>query len=201
MKTIPLYRETSVNILPERNEEGCFATVEYNHKDVLFRAIKLIENENGDIYVEYPTRKRVKNGQPVFNRYGDQVIDYIFRPARGCGAYYDTAIMNAYNQAEGSPLIPMDDIPFDETTKVINVCKLSFPMSKGFVGFAEIRYRGMEINDIAILRSYDDDYHLVFPHYKESRPDGKLVKKLFIYPQKEELKNIKDLILDSYFEL
>ena len=200
MKTIPLYKDTSVKILAQP-EDGCFAKVELNHKDVLYRGLRLVENETGETYVVYPTRNRVKNGQPVMNRYGDQVIDYIFRPSKECGEYYDTLVMNSYLRADGLKQIPMDDIPFNDKSKVISVCKMSLPMAKGFVGFAEILYRGMEINDIAILKSFDNEYHLVFPHYKEPRGDGKLVKKLYIYPQKEELSKIKDMVLDAYFDL
>ena len=199
MVNMPVYRKTSVKFLKD-NEENAFAEVAFNHDDVLYRGIKLIDEDNGGAYVKYPVRKRVKNGQPVFNRYGSQVIDYIYRPTAGASEYYDTKIMNTYFEAMKMDQIDMTDIPFEDESRVLSVCKASIP-KRGIVGFAEIIYRGMMINDIAIVRAENGDLHLVFPHYSEVKADGTEVKKLFIYPQREEITKIKKLIFDEYDQL
>ena len=74
-------------------------------------------------------------------------------------------------------------------------------MHNGFVGFAEVCYRGMKINDIAILETHAGDKHLVLPHFKVTNSEGEEVKKLFIYPQKEEMQKLRKLVIDSYLTL
>lgn len=198
MIRLPSYRNTSVKLLDE-TEDNAFAEVNFNHDDVLYRGIKLVEDEKG-AYVKYPVRKRVKNGQPVFNRYGTQVEDYIFRPTANDSEYYDTAIMNAYFRACKKGEIDMADIPFDDESRVVSVCRVNVP-KRGIIGFAEIQYRGMMINDIAIVKAENGETFLVFPHYTEKKADGTEVKKLFIYPQKEELAKIKKLIFEEFNNL
>lgn len=195
-KKTPVYKNTKVSLL---NADNCVAEIDLNHDDMLYRCIKLKEDSEG-IYVEYPTRPRVKNGRAVFDRYGQQFIDYIFRPIDECAAYYDTLIVNAYYKAKGLSEISLDDIPFKDDTHVISVCAVN-QMHNGFVGFAEVCYRGMKINDIAILETHAGDKHLVLPHFKVVNSEGEEVKKLFIYPQKEEMQKLRKLVIDSYLTL
>lgn len=195
-KKTPVYKNTKVLLI---EDESCVAEIDLNHEDMLYRSIKLKEDSEG-VYVEYPTRPRVKNGRAVFDRYGQQFIDYIFRPINECAAYYDTMIVNAYYKAKGLSEISMDDIPFNDETRVLSVCAVN-QMHNGFVGFAEVIYRGMMINDIAILQTPAGDKHLVLPHFKVVNSDGEEVKKLFIYPQKEEMQKLRKLVIDSYLTL
>ena len=192
-KKLPVYKNTKVTIV---ENEACVAEIDLNCDDMLYRSIQLKEDAEG-VYVEYPTRPRVKNGRAVYDRYGQQYVDYIFRPTEACSEYYDTLAVNAYYKEKGLNEISMDDIPFDDETRVVSICAVN-QMHNGFVGFAEVCYKGMMINDIAILQTPAGDKHLVLPHFKVTAGDGTEIKKLFIYPQKDEMQKLRKMVSDAY---
>lgn len=195
-KKQPVYKDTKVQIV---EKDGLIAVVDLNVNDMLYRDIKIKDDKDG-LYVEYPTRIRVKAGKVVFDRYGQNFYDYIFRPEMKNLQHFDTLVVNAYYRAKGIQELSLSDIPYTDESFVISACAVN-QMHNGFVGFAEVCYRGMKINDIAILQTPAGDKHLVFPHFKTEGPEGMEIKKLYIYPQRYEMQNLRWIIIDAYESL